>query len=306
MVTEIPTEMEPKRVPHPQARPKIRLFIEGRYQKLVRDLPQTVFFCPECKGRRRRKGEPCPRCEGRGKLTKDSVQELIERIALPRFKCWKSKFHGAGREDIDVRMLGEGRPFILELINPKAPLADLAEIEETIGREYAGRIVVSGLRLVPKKRVAELKETKHPKEYSLRIHTASTPDPALLGALVRPRFQVRQRTPERVAHRRADLDRHRWIEVLSVEPLDGSDALVKVRCEHGTYVKEFVSGEGGRTEPNLSQMLGTACTCVELDVTAILPPEPEAAPLNELGGENPKKNEDRSAPLNAGEPLAEE
>ena len=84
-------------------------------------------------------------------MTKDSVQELIERIALPRFKCWKSKFHGAGREDIDVRMLGEGRPFILELINPKAPLADLAEIEETIGREYAGRIVVSGLRLVPKK-----------------------------------------------------------------------------------------------------------------------------------------------------------
>jgi len=29
------------------------------------------------------------------------------------------KFHGAGREDIDVRMLGRGRPFILEVINPR-------------------------------------------------------------------------------------------------------------------------------------------------------------------------------------------
>ena len=64
MVTEIPTEMEPKRVPHPQARPKIRLFIEGRYQELVRDLPQTVFFCPECKGRRRRKGSPARAAKG--------------------------------------------------------------------------------------------------------------------------------------------------------------------------------------------------------------------------------------------------
>lgn len=44
-------------------RPQVKLFLEGRYRKLSRDLPQTVFFCPECKGhpRRRRK---CARCEG--------------------------------------------------------------------------------------------------------------------------------------------------------------------------------------------------------------------------------------------------
>ena len=27
--------------------------------------------------------------------------------------------HGSGREDIDVRMLGDGRPFILEFVNPR-------------------------------------------------------------------------------------------------------------------------------------------------------------------------------------------
>ena len=31
--------------------------------------------------------------------------------------------HGSGREDIDVRMLGHGRPFILEFINPKKSLS---------------------------------------------------------------------------------------------------------------------------------------------------------------------------------------
>ena len=46
--------------------PKAKLYVEGRYLKHSRDLPQTVFFCPECKGhpRRRRK---CEKCEGFGK-----------------------------------------------------------------------------------------------------------------------------------------------------------------------------------------------------------------------------------------------
>ena len=81
MTSEVPAKVETPRPSHPQGRPKIRLFIEGRYQKLVRDLPQTIFYCPDCKGRRKVKGEACQRCEGRGKLAKDSVQELIERIA---------------------------------------------------------------------------------------------------------------------------------------------------------------------------------------------------------------------------------
>ena len=34
--------------------PKTKVFLEGRYRKLSRDLPQTVFFCPECKGHPRR------------------------------------------------------------------------------------------------------------------------------------------------------------------------------------------------------------------------------------------------------------
>ena len=97
--------------------PKAKVYVEGRYLKHVRDLPQTVFFCPECKGhpRRRRK---CERCEGYGKLTRESVQELIGWVAGRFFGTRKNKFHGAGREDVDVRMLGDGRTFILELINP--------------------------------------------------------------------------------------------------------------------------------------------------------------------------------------------
>src|SRR4030095_5104806 len=134
----------------------------------------------------------------------------------------------------------------------------------------AGRVEVEALRLVPRSRVAELKETKHPKEYEVRISPSAPPEADRPAPLRGRRLMIRQRTPERVAHRRADLDRERWIEVLSIDPIDDGQLRLRLRCEHGTYVKEVVSGEGGRTEPNLSELLGPPCSCVELDVTAIL------------------------------------
>src|SRR6185436_6783216 len=40
-----------------RSRQPVKVFIEGHYRKLSRDLPQTVFFCPDCKGHpRRRRG----------------------------------------------------------------------------------------------------------------------------------------------------------------------------------------------------------------------------------------------------------
>lgn len=273
--------------------PNAKLFVEGRYRKLCRDLPQTVFFCPECKGHpRRRKG--CARCEGFGKLTRDSVQELIGWVAGAAFKTRKNKFHGAGREDVDVRMLGEGRPFVLELVNPKVHDVDLAAVEAEINRRNAGRLEVRGLHWTEKGRVRVVKETAHAKEYAARVRAEGVPDRARLEALVGKRIVVVQHTPERVAHRRADLERERWIEFLAFErvPSDVATAdgapttatpvstewLVRLRTQHGTYVKEVVHGEGGSTRPSLSELAGCQCTCVELDVLAILDVEGNTEP----------------------------
>jgi tRNA pseudouridine synthase 10 len=253
--------------------PPSKVFVEGRYRKLCRDLPQTVFFCPECKGHPRRRKD-CTRCEGFGKLTRDSVQELIGWVAGAAFKTRKNKFHGAGREDVDVRMLGEGRPFVLELVNPKVHDVDLAAVEAEINRRNAGRLEVLGLHWTEKQRVRVLKETPHAKEYAARVRVEGELDEGALRALFGRRIPVVQHTPERVAHRRADLERERWIEFHGAERVEGSDDwLVRIRTQHGTYVKEVINGEQGSTRPSLSELTGRPCTCVELDVLAILDDE---------------------------------
>jgi tRNA pseudouridine synthase 10 len=276
--------------------PQAKVYIEGRYRKLTRDLPQTVFFCPECKGHaRRRRG--CARCEGFGKLTRDSVQELVGWVFGAAFKTRKNVFHGAGREDVDVRMLGEGRPFIMEMINPKNLDVDLAALEDEVNRRNAGRLELAGLHWTEKSRIRAIKETPHAKEYEARIRVDGDVDPQVFARFVGERLKVTQKTPARVAHRRADKDRERWIEFVSFSPVEraaasdgaaaaseiapdastsGSEWRVRLRTEHGTYVKEVINGESGSTTPSLSELVGLPCQCVELDVLAILDVEGRA------------------------------
>jgi len=263
-----------------------KVFVEGRYCKLSRDLPQTVFFCPDCKGHpRRRKG--CERCEGFGKLTRDSVQELIGWVLGGALKTRKNKFHGAGREDVNVRMLGAGRPFVMEFQNPKEQRVDLAALEAEVNRRNEGRLQVHGLHWTEKARVRAVKESQHAKEYRAVIAVERDPDPAVYQEQLHRRIGLVQRTPARVAHRRADLERERWLELVSLEQLEPGRWEVHLRTQHGTYVKEAVSGEGGSTTPSLSDLLGTPCECLELDVLEILSEDGRAlgVPGAEVAGE---------------------
>ncbi|MBK7645434.1 MAG: hypothetical protein IPJ19_20745 [Planctomycetes bacterium] len=265
--------------------PSTKVFLEGRYRKLCRDLPQTVFFCPTCKGHpRRRRG--CEQCKGFGKLTRDSVQELVGWVAGAFFKTRKNKFHGAGREDVDVRMLGEGRPFVLEMIAPKILDVDLAALEAEVNRRNEGRLELRGLHWTEKERVRVIKETPHAKEYEARVQADAPIDLEKAQSFLGTRLAVVQQTPQRVAHRRADKARERWIEFISIEPIpDSPDWRVRMRTEHGTYVKEAIHGENGQTRPSFSELVGVPCRCVELDVTAILDVE---------GKEEEKRPETRS------------
>lgn len=50
-------------------------------------------------------------------------QEEISAQVLPLLRADGATFVPAGREDVDVRMLGTGRPFVLSVINPREPHA---------------------------------------------------------------------------------------------------------------------------------------------------------------------------------------
>lgn len=80
---------------------------------------------------------------------------------------------------------------------------------------------------------------------------------------------INQRTPSRVAHRRADKIRKRKILDIMVEEEKMDEITLTVTAESGTYIKEMVTGDGGRTEPSLSELAGCPINVKKLDVIGI-------------------------------------
>jgi tRNA pseudouridine synthase 10 len=56
--------------------------------------------------------------------------------------------------------------------------------------------------------------------------------------------------------------------VVSVENIevDGNEAQILVRVQSGTYVKELIHSDGGRTVPSVAGLLEAECEVVSLDV----------------------------------------
>jgi len=234
------------------------IFIYGRYKKFVRGIPQTRWPCRECRG----KG--CSRCDFTGKMYSESIQDIIASSLLKVSKGVDVIFHGAGREDIDVLMLGTGRPFVLEVKKPTKRYFDLKMLEMLINSSQE-KVAVSDLKFVNRDSVEKIKNTQSDKVYRLKLtYEGAINRKELEQALSQLKGPIEQITPKRVSHRRAEIKRIRKVHSAKLE---GEQIFIK--CEGGLYVKELVSGDEGRTKPNLSELIGTPIKVVELDVLEV-------------------------------------
>ena len=80
---------------------------------------------------------------------------------------------------------------------------------------------------------------------------------------------IRQQTPLRVLHRRADLIREKYIYEAHLKRLAPNRAEMKIRCQGGLYIKELVSGDEGRTIPSVASILNVEAKPLELDVLKV-------------------------------------
>ncbi len=242
------------------------VFIFGRYRKLVRGIPQTRWPCNVCRG----KG--CQKCDDTGRIYQTSVEELIGEIPKKITNGEDFKLHGMGREDVDVLSLGDGRPFILEITRPVTRSIDLGGLEEMINGSTDGRVEVHSLRLSNRKEIPRIKEGTTRKRYSATISINGNLDEEILKYNISLLAQspIKQRTPTRVSHRRADKVRTRNVYEASVDILPEGKAVVHLLTDGGLYIKELMHGDGGRTKPSLSSLLDREVTVETLNVTGVL------------------------------------
>lgn len=190
---------------------------------------------------------------------------------------------------MDVRNIYNGRPFAIELISPRMTKITeelLSDLVNKINQSSRQVQITSSLKVLSKHDLKRLKEGENVKTKFYRalcVCRNATRDTLSLEKLNNlKRLRIVQKTPVRVLHRRPLSPRERliyemrarWVELQELKKLDITDDtstffVLDIKTQAGTYVKEFVHGDFGRTKPSLCDILNVETDIVALDVTGI-------------------------------------
>ncbi|EYU36817.1 hypothetical protein MIMGU_mgv1a003989mg [Erythranthe guttata] len=237
---------------------KTSIYVGGRYLKYSRNVSQSRWIIDD-----ERMGEA-------------SVEEIIGGSILPICQGDSYKFHAAGREDIDVRMLGTGRPFLVEIQNARQFPSDvlIKDMEMKINSLERNLVKVKNLKFLGSQGWVMMREgeAEKQKQYAALVWI-SRPlnDDDVLSLSSFKDMQILQKTPVRVLHRRSPLGREKTIHWMKVERVAGSSQyfMLHLCTQAGTYIKEFVHGDLGRTQPSVGSILGCRAEILQLDVTDV-------------------------------------
>lgn len=247
------------------------LFLAGRYNKFSRTISQTPWMI-----------------DGKKKVT-DSVEDFIKAPIMKLISAQSIRFSSSGREDVDVRMLGQGRPFVIEMIEPDQNVniesIDLGKIASEIAESSSTLVTVRDLQWVTRAAVNEFRkeDTEKKKCYSAvccASREISDEEIQKFNDNVKE-FIIHQKTPTRVLHRRPLATRDRTVFSMHLSrdaQRDNRYFKLQVETEAGAYIKELVHSDFGRTKPSLGDLLGNCRTdIISLDVADVMVDWPSAA-----------------------------
>ena len=234
------------------------LFLLGKYRKISREISQSVWLLPEVEYK-----------------PLSSVEEIALEFVSTYFQVplpMSAKFSASGREDVDVRMLGTGRDFVLEI----SSLKKLASFHKAIPDfSHPLSVEIHSMRVVDNRVGVWLNHCAetHTKTYVCIVWSKCKVTPSNLEEISSMKNVVlKQWTPVRTLHRRPNLERKRTLHSIKAEWIAGNFFKLNLETAAGLYVKEFVHGDFGRTEPCLADLLGlpgNTCDILQLDVLGV-------------------------------------
>eukprot|EP01038_Epipyxis_sp_PR26KG_P016414 gene16414-22382_t len=205
---------------------------------------------------------------------RNSIEEIISFSTKKILKVDSCKFHPCGREDIDVRCLGNGRPFVMEIHNAKVfPSIEylnmiVSEINNKNDLNISGDIELVTLVNTTKATwdIMQEKAEEKKKGYSCVVWSSIPINKNVLKSIEMMSnnnkddegedcLEIMQKTPLRVMHRRSLLTRKRYVYNIETILLNSHFFILKLVTSAGTYVKEFVHGDFNRTFPSVKSIL---------------------------------------------------
>lgn len=175
-----------------------------------------------------------------------------------------------GIEDYDVKILGNGKPFFIELNTPK-----LSNMEEQYIDKYMKDInsleTVSVSNLVKADKFAynSVKNSSCVITYLAKLSTSTDilNDEDVLRLNEMKGMSVDQAVPIRLLDSEPFDTNQVCIHEMDLKREAGDFYELTIKVSGGCHVKEFIHGDLGRTEPSLKSILGVSFEILQLDLT---------------------------------------
>ena len=109
------------------------------------------------------------------------------------------------------------------------------------------------------------------KKYIAVVYISKKIEKNEINNLIKDKLNIKQITPIRVLHQRSLKEREKQIMSLkAIEKINEHFYVIEIIASAGTYIKEFINGDLGRTFPNLGSLLNCECDILQLDVEDII------------------------------------
>ncbi|MES1919002.1 hypothetical protein MHBO_000882 [Bonamia ostreae] len=120
------------------------IYLTGNYIKTIRNISHSKGFVGDLK-------------------VATSIEEICSNDFVKFTESEKYSFSSLGREDVDVKMLGEGRPFLIELKNSKKDVSKfqkkiLDNLCNKINKKWKNQVQISKFRLASQKDIDQVKK----------------------------------------------------------------------------------------------------------------------------------------------------
>jgi tRNA pseudouridine synthase 10 len=221
------------------------IFLSGRYVKTIRGISQKKDKCQKCSG------SGCATCNYTGASSSNSVETTIGSRLLEITKGDTWKFSWLGGEDKDSLVLGNGRPFVLQISNPKVRwLKTGLTLDE------------NGVCAVLKQQLS-LSSVKLPSQFTTKTKITIQAEQDLTNQTLPKLLKVLENSE--VSYQVKSKIVKKKIYSLNGQQVDEKRFVLTMVADGGLFIKQFVGGQD-YIEPSISKLIGIRCQCVSFDI----------------------------------------
>ncbi len=223
------------------------LFLQGRYTKETRGIPQKQVSCNRCDG----KG--CFACDFHGISEFNSVEGHIAKFLFEKFGAQQAKITWIGSEDQSSLVLGNGRPFFVKMINPHKRKVTIAK-----------KIKLDNVTILNLKTVSKIPTDQIKFKTDVILEITAEKDLThealnVLESLKNMPISIKENLPWRNQKRVYDI---------KIKKMDTKSFTVMMTLDGGIPLKRLVTGNN--VEPSISMLLENACKCTTFDFHKIV------------------------------------